>query len=403
MKVAVFFDDVSPEKGGASSLMRTIEGELKKLKERYEIVICYNGGSGHPYKTVKDGFEYINADKVRLSNLWKMFFRNAKNSLRNAGLRFFYHNERLYRESYLDYLAEKEGIDIYYFTYPANVDLSTPFIYSLWDIGHRILPAFPDTTKPIYRWNMREEQYSRLLGKASYVLTGNETGKKEILANYNVWPDKIRIVPFPVTFFCYGEEAKPSFELPEKYFFYPAQFWPHKNHICIIEALEHLRKSEGLDAHVLFTGSDKGNKEYVARMAREHGVEDLVHFGGFVTYEEMKYIYTHALGMIFASVSGPNNIPPIEAVYLKCPLIISDIPGHKEQMGDGIMYFNGYKPEELATWIRKLMTEPSARDEALRNQEHIREEIISYSYGDRIGEILDEFAMIRRRWTTDSR
>ncbi|SFC75071.1 glycosyltransferase [Butyrivibrio sp. YAB3001] len=398
MKVAVYFDDVSPEKGGASSLLMTIEDELKKLKGKYDIVICYNGGSGHPYKTKKDDFEYINVDKVRLNNLFKMFCLNTKNSVRNAMLRFFYHNERLYRESYLDYLAEKEGIDIYWFTYPANVDLTTPFIYSLWDLGHRILPSFPDTTKPAYRWKGLDEQYSRLLGKASYILTGNETGKKEILENYNVMADKIRIVPFPVTFFCYGPEEKPKLELPDKYFFYPAQFWPHKNHICIIEALELLRKENGIDAHVLFTGSDKGNKQYVADMAKEHGVDDLVHFGGFVTYEEMKYIYTHAEGMIFASVSGPNNIPPIEAVYLECPLIISDIPGHQEQMGEGIMYFNGYKPSELAAHMKKLLSDPSEKKAVIVRQQSIRNEIVNYSYSEQMAKILDEFKVICKRW-----
>ena len=398
MKVGVYFDDVTPQKGGASSILMTIENELKKIYEKYEVVICFNGGMKFKYKTVKNGMTYINVDRLRYISIPKMFIKNSLNGIRNCAIRFFYHSPRDFRESYLDYLAEKEQIDIYWFTYPANVDLTTPFIYTIWDIGHRVMPAFPETTKPMYRWNGHEEQCNRMLAKASFVITGNETGKNEILQNYRVMENKIRIVPFPVTFFCYGEEKKPEFNLPDKYFFYPAQFWPHKNHVCIVKAVSMLRSEKSIDAHVIFTGSDKGNKAYIQKMATELGVADLIHFAGFVTYEEMKYIYTHALGTIFASLMGPNNIPPIEAVVLECPLIITDIPGHKEQMGDGVLYFNGYEPDSLADKMEYLLCDENAVSLQIDKQKALKKSFENYSYSDKILGILDEYGKMLNTW-----
>jgi len=397
MVVGVYFDDVTPEKGGASSILRTIENELKKIQNNYEILICFNGGIKFPYKSVRDGMTYINVDRVRYKSIPKMFLKNTMNSIRNCGLRLFYHPPRKFRESYLDYLAIEEGIDLYWLTYPADVDLTTPFIYTIWDVGHRVMPAFPETTKPAYRWNGHEEQCARMLAKATFILTGNETGKREILDNYSVMEKKIRIVPFPISFFCYEEEDKPSFELPDKYFFYPAQFWPHKNHICIIKAIADL-KSRGISAHVIFTGSDKGNKTYIQSRVNELGVSDLVHFVGFVTYEEMKYLYTHARAMIFASLMGPNNIPPIEAIYLECPLIITDIPGHVEQMGEAAIYFDGYNHMELADRMSALLSSDDDVQNQIKRQADKRNEFIEYSYGDRILEILDEFSLMRDTW-----
>nr|WP_297707381.1 glycosyltransferase family 1 protein [uncultured Butyrivibrio sp.] len=401
MKVGVYFDDVTPEKGGASSILKTIEGELGKIREQYEIVICYNGGRKFPYKTDRDGLTYINVDRLRYKSIPKMFVKNAGNSIRNAGLRLFYHSPRIYRESYLDYLAEKENIDIYWFTYPADVDLTTPFIYTIWDIGHRVMPAFPETTKPMYRWNGHETQCARMLAKATFILTGNETGKQEILQNYSVMGSKIRIVPFPVSFFCYENESKPGFELPKDYFFYPAQFWPHKNHACIVKALAFLRREKNIDAHVIFTGSDKGNKAYIKGLAEKLGVSDLINFAGFVSYEEMKYLYTHARGMVFASLMGPNNIPPIEAVYLGCPLIITDIPGHKEQMGESALFFDGYDEKSLAACMEKLLCSDEAVKALLEKQELMRKEVASYSYADRIISVLDEFRRMSGTWKYD--
>lgn len=399
MRVGVFFDDVKPEKGGASSILRTIENELGKIREQHEILICFNGGRKYPYKSTREGMTYINIDRVRYRYIPKMFFRNVKNSIRNAGLRFFYHSPRIYRESYIDYFAEQEKVDLIWFTYPANVDLTTPFIYTIWDIGHRVMPAFPETTKPMYRWNGHEEQCRRMLAKATFILTGNETGKKEILDNYSVMENKIRIVPFPVTFFCYGNEEKPKFELPKDYFFYPAQFWPHKNHICIIKAVHYLKEKKDIEAHVFLTGSDKGNKGYIQEMARKLGVEELIHFTGFVSYEEMKYLYAHATGTIFASLMGPNNIPPIEAVYLECPLIITDIPGHKEQMGDGVLYFDGYNAENLASRMESLLANDDARQNQVDRQSDKREELIKYSYAGAIMSILKEYESMASTWT----
>lgn len=398
MRIGVFFDDVTPEKGGASSILRTIEKELEKIQAKYDILICFNGGMKYPYKSIREGMTYINMDRVRYRYIPKMFFRNTRNAIRNVCLKFFYHAPRIYRESYVDYFAEQENIDLIWFTYPANLDLTMPFIYTIWDIGHRVMPAFPETTKPMYRWNGHEEQCSRMLAKATFILTGNETGKKEILENYNVMENKIRIVPFPISFFCYGEEQKPKFELPEKYFFYPAQFWPHKNHICIVKAVHWLKENKGIKANVFFTGSDKGNKSYIKEMAVRYGVEDLIHFTGFVSYEEMKYLYSHATGTIFASLMGPNNIPPIEAVYLECPLVITDIPGHKEQMGDGVLYFNGYQPVELAERMEMLLGNNEARADQVKKQNCKREEFIGYSYADTIMSILDEFKLMASTW-----
>ena len=398
MRIGVYFDDVTPQKGGASSLLLTIENELQKIHEKYEVLICFNGGMKFQYKTIKNGVTYINVDRLRYLSIPKMLVKNIINGIRNGVLQVFYHSPRIYRESYLDYLAEKEHIDIFWFTSPADVDLSTPFIYTIWDIGHRVMPAFPETTKPMYRWNGHEEQCNRMLAKASFIITGNETGKNEILQNYRVMENKIKIVPFPVTFFCYGEEKKPKFDVPDKYFFYPAQFWPHKNHICIVNAISNLRHNKSIDVHVIFTGADKGNKGYIKDMAIDLGVEDLIHFVGFVTYEEMKYLYTHALGTIFASLMGPNNIPPIEAVYLESPLLITDIPGHKEQMGEGILYFDGYNPDSLSDKIEYLLCDKEAASRQVEKQSALKKCLESYSYANQILAIFDEFGQMMNTW-----
>ena len=59
------------------------------------------------------------------------------------------------------------------------------------------------------------------------------------------------------------EEVLKKHNLPAIYFFAPNQFWAHKNHRYIIDAIKFLKKSGREDIKVIFTGHDKSNKEYI--------------------------------------------------------------------------------------------------------------------------------------------
>ena len=125
--------------------------------------------------------------------------------------------------------------------------------------------------------------------------SGNPHSKKEVMAKYN---------------------------LDEGYFFYPAQFWSHKNHIRILEALI-LLNEKGQQCKVVFAGGDQGNKKYCEQFAKDNKLLDQVHFLGFVPADEMQGLYEGCHAVIMPSYFGPTNLPPLEAWYYKKPLIYS--------------------------------------------------------------------------------
>ena len=387
MKVGIYIGNTDPQIGGGSTLLRTIQDELKDLKEcNYEFCFIFSGGrKGARIKEV-DGQKFYNIDRV-INNVQKLKQKifdivNYKNS---------------YKYYRWDVFAREYGIDIFWLTSPGKVDISYPYIYTVWDLGHRTVPYFPEVSQK-GQWEIRESNYSVMIPKATFVITGNEIGKKEILDNYKVSPNKIKVAQFPVSSFCYGEEIKPEFDIPDQYFFYPAQFWAHKNHICIVEAVKLMKYRDGFNPKVFFTGSDKGNKTYILSKIKEYGLEENIIITGFLKEEELKYLYTHATAMIFASLMGPNNLPPIEATYLNCPVIITDLDGHIEQLGDSAMYFNGYKADELVEKMRILLTDNNIRDSLKERQAERKDYLKGIKYSTPIMELLDEFQKIRSRW-----
>lgn len=388
MKIAIHIPDINPESGGASSLLKTIQKEIFDLRdESNEYVFLFFGGKKVGKETRFNGFSYFNLDfyhsclKLRVKNKIKQLLHIPQQPF-----------------SSFDAIAKDVGIDLFWFTFPEIVDISYPYIYTLWDLGHRYFPQFPEVSRTAWDWNARESMYQKMLYKASYILTGNEEGKKEILENYPMPECKIRISPFPVADFCRGEEEKPSFEIPEQYFFYPAQFWPHKNHICILEALVCLREKYNLTPTVLLTGSNQGNQKYIEDKIYEYRLHNQIKITGFLKDEELKYLYTHATAMIFASLMGPNNMPPIEATYLNCPVIITDLDGHKEQLGDTSLYFNGYNSEELAQRMLSLLKDRDLRLSIIEKEKKLAVEFDKINYFSCVKKIVDEFSLIRKTW-----
>lgn len=393
MKIGIYIPDVTPQAGGASSLLKTVQKEIEESHDPLnEYLFLYYGQSSRDLLEELDGFKYVNLNYYKNSLSLKQRLKNKIKQKLGVNSQPF---------SKFDAAAKDIGLDLFWFTAPGTYDVSFPYIYTVWDLGHRRSPYFPEVSRSGWSWQSRESTYQKMLYKASFILTGNEEGKKEILENYSVPSSKIRISSFPVASFCRGEERKPSFDIPEQFFFYPAQFWPHKNHICILESLVILREKYGLKPTVFFTGSDKGNKKYIESKIIEFGLENQVHFTGFLKDEELKWLYTHATAMVFASLMGPNNMPPVEATYLNCPVIITDLDGHKEQLQDTALYFNGYKPDELSEHIRTLLAEKDTRDHIIEKEKVLAREFDKINYFSCIKQIIDEFALIRKTWGED--
>ena len=60
------------------------------------------------------------------------------------------------------------------------------------------------------------------------------------------------------------------------------------------------------------------------------------------------------LPMIMPTFFGPTNIPPLEAMFMGCPLAVSDVYAMAEQVGDAALLFDPKSVESIASAIRRL-------------------------------------------------
>lgn len=396
MKIGIYIKDYAIGEGGANSLLNTFQRGIGKLKkEDLKITVIYDGKASRPYKEEKEGIEFINLFLVRMHYMFLSKMIDMKNFPKRVAYWLADRKASGSTSSIWDIMCRKEGIDILWFTSSVQERTSVPYIFTVWDLGHRLLPSFPEMKE---RWQDRENMYQQMLYKATFVTTANETGKKEILENYSIPSEKIRILPFPVADFCMEEEKKPEAPIPDAYFFYPAQFWAHKNHIRVIEAVKILKEKYSTKVNMVFTGTNKGNMDHIKKEIEKNGLKEQFYFLDHVSYPEIKYLYKNAIALVYASLLGPNNMPPDEAIYLRCPVIITGIEGHREQLGNAAMYFDGYDAGNLAKCMYDVMDDPEVRDELIKCSEDHREKLRSYQYNDEISKIIAELVERRKCW-----
>jgi glycosyltransferase involved in cell wall biosynthesis len=385
MRIGVFAGDTIPTAGGAHTLIESIRNEIRTSSAKHEVVFFFSDHRA-PADSDRDGFRYVNfADRSAVSRLAGKICRKLGIKVERNGL-----NEA----------AMAEGIDLLWVLGPYEFFLEVPYAYTVWDLGHRIRPCFPELNYTGWTWERRESTYRNMLFKATFVITGNEAGKREILENYPMSADKVKVVPFPVPDFCAAGAIEPRAipGLAEAFFFYPAQFWAHKNHMVLIEAVRYLRDEKGARIDCYFVGSDQGNKPYIEKKIAEYGLGDSIRILGFVEREELVYLYLKAIAMVFPSLLGPNNLPPLEAAALGCPVLISDLPGHVEEMEGAALLVDATDYRAVGEAMLSLHSDPALRESLIRKGLALADKYVKYSYFREVLKIVDGFAAIRSTW-----
>ena len=235
----------------------------------------------------------------------------------------------------------------------------TKQVCAIHDLMHIYEPTFPEVGEA-KELAARKILFSDLTRNASDILVDSPLGKQHVLENYTVDPDQVHILPFrPPKALLQAVPTAPATPLPEKFIYYPAQFWPHKNHGRLLEAIASVR-TDLPDIHCVLTGSTKYDGFVKAReVISALGLESQVSILGYVATEEASWLYRNARCLVMPTFFGPTNIPPLEAMALGCPVAVSDIYAMRWQCGDAAVYFKPDSVEAIAETLRTLWIDDS--------------------------------------------
>jgi len=243
-----------------------------------------------------------------------------------------------------------------------------PYITTVWDLIHLKAPFLPEISES-NQFELREDFYHQILRKATYIICESGQGKQELLTYYQLNPEKVKILPmFPskVIEITVTQEEKDNWLKSKsleykKFIFYPAQFWGHKNHYTLLYALDILRKKYSIEMKLVFTGSNKGNWQYIESNIEKLGLEKNILNLGFVSTKEIKMLYETTLALVMPTLYDPTSIPVMEAMYSGCAVVCSENQGHQEQVGDYAQYVNPLLAEDIAEKIFNTLQSPKTK------------------------------------------
>ena len=196
---------------------------------------------------------------------------------------------------------------------------------------------------------------------SSVLLVDSLVGKQHVIESYQTTGEKIYPLPYIAPAYIYNEPERANFDsrykLPKK-FFYPAQFWMHKNHIRLINSIRNLT-GQFPDIALVLSGSKRHNFKIVQKYVIDHGLENNILFVGYIPDEDISGVYKRARALVMPTFFGPTNIPPLEAMASGCPAVLSDIFGMKEQSGEAALYFDPLSEKDMAEKIKKVWIDDS--------------------------------------------
>jgi len=353
-KIGIWIEnDNLPENGGGFSYAQRLvkEIDLKQFDKELEIVFVGHNLNSNFLKNkininIKENFY-----KRKITNLFHKFL----------GINIYKKKKNLEEESIE--ILKTHNVQLLFFTTPYIKIRNFPFIVTNWDLGHKTTYAFPELSMN-GQFNQRDEYFKNTLGEALLICSESQEGKEEIIRNFHTFPDKIKILPMFAGSIIDQNiiSSEPVWATKIKSFFiYPAQFWPHKNHYNLIIAFKHFLEDRPGESHFLIlSGSDKGNLPYIHSLIKELNMEEYIITPGFISIQELKWLYENTNGLIFPSFLGPTNMPLLEALSLGCKIACSNLKGHKELLKDNAFYFDPKDHAEIKNAFINLLNQDVA-------------------------------------------
>lgn len=253
-----------------------------------------------------------------------------------------------------------------------------------------IAEDFPQLTLPTLgartRWNLKREAAVRT---ASALFTVSEASRTALAVRLKVAPERVNVVPGapdPVFSLRSGERLReqlgPLGLAEGPFFLYAGGISPHKNIETLLDAYAALVR-ESDDTPLLVVPGALEDEPYLSAAGSIRSrisalrLENHVLLPGFVSDEILACLYGAASAMVSPSLSEGFGLPAVEAAACGAAVVLSDIPAHRESLGDAALYFPPRDAGALAGILRRLLAD-AALVRAQQERAHARVDGLSW-------------------------
>jgi glycosyltransferase involved in cell wall biosynthesis len=250
------------------------------------------------------------------------------------------------------------------FVYPTSAGNHSPYPWGAWipDFQHRHMPEFFSEDE-IER---RENRHAFFARESPVIVLSSQMAKDEFDTLYPEAKTRSKLMSFPSFpesdwFQNNPIQIQRDYQLPDRFFLVSNQFWPHKNHSLILEALNIL-KSRNIFPNIVFTGKipDPGKDSHYLTFeetTEKYGVRENCFILGLIPRVHQIQLMRRCLAVLQPSLFEGWSTVIEDARALGKSILASDFLVHLEQNPPSTLFFKRNNPEELADLLSQACLE----------------------------------------------
>lgn len=325
---------------------------------------------------------YVGSDPALYSRLGEVFsFRRTDSNRRKCVSLYFSLRSRSFTS--LEDLVERKRIDVVFPSLRSlGSDFPVPWLGWIPDFQHKCMPELFSAREH----HLRDESCRILLSDATAVVVSSRTAAGHLNRWFNPNGKKVIVLPFvsnpDPSWFTNSPEILKRYRLPERFLFFPSQFWVHKNHLTLFQAMAILKSQGHRDVTLVCTGveHDYRNPDHCRRLSAwkyEQALGGQIRCLGLLPRDDQMQLMRRSVAVVQPSLFEGWSYLVEDARSLGKPIVLSDLPVHREQDPPEAYYFNPRDPEMLASqllmaWNRFAGGIATEREQAAQELEEIR-------------------------------
>lgn len=245
-----------------------------------------------------------------------------------------------------------------------NKDFPIKWVGYISDFQHKYYPEF-FTDEEIEN---RNKYFMEMIKNASKIIVNSKDTKKDINKFFSTSKLNIYSLPFspvPIKEWLFSQIKFDfifkKYLLSKNYFLVSNQFWIHKDHKTLFEAIKIL-KDNNLEVNLVCTGLTKDERfpnyfDELKKYILENNLTDNIRILGLIPKRDQIEIMKNSKALIQPTLfeGGPGGGAVYDAISLGIPCIVSNIPINKEIGEENVFYFNAGNAIDLSKKIIEVL------------------------------------------------
>ena len=295
--------------------------------------------------------------------------------------------------------AVEDGIDLFWgahFLLPLRLPRRIPAVVTIYDL----VPFFFPQTMQLSNYLVTRFLLPPSLARAQRIMVISESAATDVGRVFGISPDRITVVTPGVRAGFVPRDpvearqqvaGRLGLDSQRPYLLTVGTVEPRKNLRTLVRAVASLPRATRMRFSLLVAGAPGWKSSGLHDEARALVREGTLRFLGFVSHDDLPWLYAGASMFLFPSLYEGFGIPVIEAMASGVPVVGSDIPVVREIARNAAVFVAPTAADAWARTIVELLDDP-ARQATMREQGIVQ--VADYTFEQSARRLLDVFAAV---------